>query len=171
MILHGSGPLSVPVRNMLFCRRRLSEKRYCSARGKSDSDRALLALQSYRFRTVSVFKAAEISNKWWKRAVFIYFSCGNWERKLVVSLDIFATVLGRGRKFEMQRFGKKTRSKAFVLTEITSKYWTCRKTGCSIFCPKTYHLGKQCFLSLTSSKETSQTLIRFLSTRCVLLDT
>ena len=105
VILHGSELLSVPFRNMLFCRPRLSEMPYCSTRGNSDSDRALLALQSCRFRTVSVSKATKISTNWSKGAVFTYFSCGNWQRKLPDPVDICAKVTGRCREFKMQRFG------------------------------------------------------------------
>ena len=146
-ILQGSGLLSIPLRNMLFCRPRLSEMPYCLARGDSDSDRALLALQSCRFRTVSVSKAAKISKNWWKGAVFTYFSCGNWQRKLADPVDICANVTGRCREFKMQRFGAKTRCKAFVLTEIILKYWTCRKNSFSTCLRKTSHSTKQGFLS------------------------
>ena len=146
-ILHGSGLLSVPLQNMLFCRPRHSKMPYYSARGNSDSDRALLALQSCRFHTVSVCKATKISDKWWKGAIFTYFSCGNWQRKLVDPVDMCAKVTGHCREFKIQRFGLKTTSEAFVLAEITFKYWTYWKTAFSTFCTKTYHLVKQRFLS------------------------
>ena len=97
-------------------------------------------------------KARKISDKWWKGAIFTYFSCGNWERKLFVSLDLCTKVFGRCREFKIQPFGKKTRFEAFVFAEITLKYWTCRKTAFSTFFTKTYHLVKQGFLSQTRSK-------------------
>jgi hypothetical protein len=151
-ILHGSELLSVPVRNMLFCRPHLSKMLYCSTRVNTDSDRALLALQPCRFRIVSVFEATKILNKWWKEAIFAYFCCGNWERKPVVSLCVCAEIIEGCREIEIQRFDATARSECSVLVEITSKYWTYWKTGFSTFCTKMDHLVKQGVLSPLSPK-------------------